>query len=494
MIPYIISSFRGGLSDENDKGIAGAYKFGSGLDIHGRDDILTGKQSMATILGNTAGVFGTGYPATTHTGIIKFFVPASDGTTYCFGSTGSVFSRSGDGTWNFVYNDENGNIKGAAEWKLDTEVDYLFWATNTSIARKALAGVDVAPDTGTARWTDVTADWKTLLDPADYHTMRPASGQLMIANGNYLASVDYSGSFLPAALNIRPGNLIKTLEERDDYVILGSYRKDNSEEGHIWSWIISATNWIQKKRIPVKGVNSMISTELLLLQGGDEGELFFSDFVNAVPLHGIPGGGQTTPAGVSIENDIAVFGIYGGTYPGIWSYGRKRKNRPMALNYDYRLAQTVAGSSISTIAAVCMVDGTLLTSWGTTDGSTSEYGVDSASSTTKATAVYEGLEFSGGRPYWKKNFNTVVLNMTPLPAGCSLSVRFKMDKETVWRYAVTGGNATVFSEADQTEAIFSIVKPGNVYEVGIDLNPSVNDSPQILAVSSYLDETGYEYA
>ena len=34
MIPYIIKSFRGGVSDESNKGVAGAYKFGYGLDIH----------------------------------------------------------------------------------------------------------------------------------------------------------------------------------------------------------------------------------------------------------------------------------------------------------------------------------------------------------------------------------------------------------------------------------------------------------------------------
>jgi len=489
MIPYIIKSYRGGISDESDKGITGAYKFGYGIDIHGVDDVLTGKQAMATILSSAAGVFGTGYAATTHTGIINFFVPASDGTTYCFGSTGSVFARSGDGTWNFVYNDENGAIKGACEWQLDTGVNYLWWATNTSIARKELAGVDIAPDTGTARWTDVAMDYWKLLDPADYHTMRGASGRMMIANGNFLASIDYAGNLDIAALNIRPGNLIKTLEESDDYVVLGSFRQDNSEEGHIWSWIVTALNWIQKKRIPVKGVNSMIDTELLLLQGGEDGELFYSDFVNAIPLHAIPGGGRTTPSGVSIENDLAVFGIYGGTYPGIWSYGRRRKNRPMVLNYDYRLAQTVAGNAITTVGAVAMVNGELLASWGTA----ADYGVDSVSSTTKATALYEGLEFSGGRPYLKKNFDTIVVNMAPLSAGCSISAKFKLEKDTSWKYGVLGDGSTTFSVTDATEAIFNTGWPGNTYEVGLELNPSGNTSPQILSISSYLGDKGYEF-
>lgn len=498
MIPYIIKTFRGGISDENDKGVAGAFKFGYGLNIHDVNDILTGKQAMSTVFGANQ---------TTQTGIIQFFVPASDGTTYCFGSTGSVFAIGGDigdPAWTFVYNDENGGIKGAAEWKLDTGVNYLFWATGTSVARKELAGAEPARDSNTARWTDVTADYKTTLNAVDWHTMKNASGVLNIANGQSLATVDFSGNFNASALNIRPGNLIKAVDERDDYVILGSYRLDNSEEGHIWSWITTATNWVQKKRIPIKGVNALIDTEIRLLQGGSDGELFFSDFVNAVPLHGIPGKGQADPSGVAIENDLAVFGIYGSSaaYPGIWSYGRKRKNRPFALNYEYRLANTVLGSTISTTAAVAVVGGVLMASWGTTDGSTSEYGVDSVSSTTKATALYEGLEFDGGVPYLKKIFDTVKITMTPLVSGTSISVKYKKDKATTggdssagagWLYAVTGTGATTFSEANATEAIFTIGVGANVYEVGAELNPTGNSSPEILSITTYLSNDKYEF-
>jgi hypothetical protein len=484
MLPYIKKSFRGGISDESDKGVAGAFKFGYGLNIHERNDTLTAKQAMLTIFGSSN---------TTQTGIIKYFIQGHDGTTYCFGSTGSIFSRSEDGTWLFVYNDENGEIKGAAEWELDTGVSYLMWATNTCIARKPLKGADTTPDSNAARWTDATQNWKTTLDPAAYHTMAIAGGQLNIANGNFLASVEYDGDFDPAALNLRPGNLIKCLEERDDYVILGSYRDDNSEEGHIWSWINTATNWIQKKRIPIKGVNSMINTELFLLQGGSDGELFFSDFVNAVPLHGIPGGGETAPSGVSIEDDLAIFGIYGGDYPGLWSYGRKRKNRPDVLNYDYRLVGTVNGSTISTIAAVATIDGLVLASWGTTDGSTSEYGVDCVSSTTKAVALYEGLEFDNGTPNLKKFFDTIKITMKPLPTGTSISAKFKVDNESAWRYAVLGNGSTTYSEVNAIEAIFSIGKPSSVYEVGMELNPYLNTAPEILSITTYISNENYEF-
>lgn len=488
MVPYIIKSFRGGISDESDKGIAGSFKHGYGINIHGRDDILTGKQAMATI------------EETLANDLIRFFVPASDGTTYCFGSAGSIYARSGDGAWNFAYNDENGEIKGAAEWEHSDGNNYLYWATATSVARRLL-GTDTA-----VPWPAGTAsqNYKTTLNSTTWHTMAQGAGQLNIANGNSLASIDFDGNFLLSDLNIRPGNLIKVVDERDDYIILGSIREDQDEQGHIWSWDSVATKWIQKKKIPIKGVNAHISTELSLLQGGDDGELFLADFVNPTPLHGVPGGGQVNPGGVSIEDDIAVFGFYGGTYPGIWSYGRKRKNRSFALNYDYRLAKTVSGSTVSEIGALAMVNGELLASWKTTDGSTSDYGVDSVSSTTKATFLYEGLEFDGSNPHLKKSFDTVKVITSPLISGTSYSVKYKKDRATTggdssanagFKYAELAGNTnTSFSEASTTEGIFKIGDKAQIMEIGIEGNPTSNNSPEILAVVTYLEPGTEEYA
>jgi len=473
MIPYIISSFRGGVSDESDKGIAGSFKHGYGLDIHSRDDVLQCASTIATI------------DSTVIQNLVTTMVTARDGSTYCFGNTGSIYAISGsvdDPVTTLVYNDENGKIRGAAEWKLSDGNNYIYWATNTSVARMILNG------SGDTPWAAgvVTQDYKTTLDAADWHTMKNAGGVLNIANGNFNATIDYDGAFDPADLNVRPGNLIKALEERDDYVILGSERVDKSEEGHIWSWIITATNWVQKKRIPVQGVNAIITTENMLIQGGDDGEIFYSDFENALALHAVPGGGKVNPGGVAIENDLALFGMYGGTYPGLWRYGRRGKNRSAALDYPYRLAPTVAGSAVSTIGAVAVVNGLALASWGTTDESTSDYGVDMVSSTTRANAVYEGLEFNAQAPHLKKTHESAKVITTPLTSGTSYSIKFKLDKETDWRYAVLGTGATTYSTADSTESEWTLGKTGHTYEVGAELNSSGASTPQIQAIITYI--------
>lgn len=485
MIPYIIRNFRGGISDESDKGVAGSFKHGYNLDIHSRDDILVCGSSMVV----------SEVPETLINDLIQFFVPSYDGSTYAFGSKGSIYARTGnlnDGAWNFAYNDENGAIKGAAEFQLNDGITYMYWATASSIARRPM-------NTGEAAlpWTNATQDYKVdkISSSAVWHPMAVASGQLNIGNAEGLATITFADAFNPFALNIRPGNLINTIEERDDYIILGSGKQDKGEEGHIWSWITTAVNWVQKKRIPIQGVNAMITTEKMLLQGGDDGELFFSDFINSVPIAKVPGGGQVQPGGVSILNDLAVFGFFGGTYPGIWSYGRRNKNRSDALNYEYRLVGTTGGSTISTIGAVAVINGDLLASWATAESNNDfAYGVDQVSSTTKANAIYEGLEFDGGSPHLAKTVDTIAFVMSPLPSGTSVSAKFKLDKETDWRYAVLGGETTTFSTTNAVVALFNLGKPGRIYEVGAELNASGASSPEIHAIISYLSKENYEYA
>jgi hypothetical protein len=474
-IPYIINTFRGGISDENSKGIPGSFKFGKNLDIHKRDDSLTCKQKPMITWDSPD--------------LVKWFVPATDGSLYAFCANGSIYARTGGtGDWNGVYNDENGDIRGAVEWKTDDGDNYMYWATSTSIARKAF------PGNGSLPWTDAIQDWKTLLDPYPWHTMKISSGDMMVANGPYLASYTYEEVYDSGIMSIRPGNSIKALEERDDYVIMGSYRNDNAEEGHLWNWISGVVQkYIQKKKVPTQGINALITTEVPLCQAGFDGQLYYSDFESMIPLIQIPGGGQCYPGATDIEDGLALFGMFGGTNAGIWSYGRKAKNRSLVPNYEYTMTGTLGGTT-STIGAIAVQNGKTFVSWGApTEAGGSRYCVEEVSSTLKANAVYEGLEFNAGRPYWKKQVDTVKFTMSPMPTGTSVSCKFKFDKESDWRYAILGDNTTTFSVPNAVEVEFNIGKQGVIYEIGAELNPYGNETPEILSITSYLSPQGYEH-
>ena len=492
-VPYIIDSFRGGISDENNRGIRGSFKFGYGLDIHKRRDSLSCLYAMSNIVDSSV-----------TTDLIRFAVTGIDGSTYGFGDTGRIYSIAGhttDPVDNFIVADANGTVKGASAWTYygaQSTAAYLVWTTNTSVARKSLPA-----DAG---WGNEEVNFKTILTASDWHPVKPAGGRLCIGNKENLATLDIEGSFAIDAMNIRPGNNIKAIEEKDDYVILGSEREDEAEEGHIWSWITTALNWVQKKRIPAKGVNSLVDAELLYMQAGASGEIWSSDFVNSVPLVSVPDGGQSNPGGSSIFDDRAVFGIYGtreDLNPGIYSYGRKMKDRPFVLGYDYRLTRNVANSIVSEIGAVWTAHNALFASWKTTDGSTTEYGVDMVSTTTRASARYEGLEFTGGSPHLKKHFTSAKVVMEPLPSGTSVSLLWKPNRTTTggdssagagWRYArAGGGSSTTYSTADSTEAEFVINDEARVFEIGVELNPSGSDTPEITAIIPYIERETKQY-
>ena len=428
--------------------------------------------------------------------LVKFKVTARDGTTYCFGSAGSVYAIAGDPNdpvVTGVYNDENGEIKGAAEWKESGGTNYLYWATSTSIARMALNG---SPDTPWAAGV-VTQDYKTTLDNWAYHPMQVANGSLVIGNGNFLATIAYDGAFNNAEMNIRPGNVVKCLAERDDYAIIGSERVDNAEEGHIWSWIVGNASYSQKRKIPVKGVNALIDAERLLLQGGGVGEIFYSDFSNVAPLNAIPAGGKCSSQ-IDILNDLAIFGIYGaGDQSGIYSYGRRMLNRPFALNHEFKLKPTVEGQTVQEIGGTWVSSSVAFASYKIA-GSATYYGIDMVSTTTRAVARLEGLEFAGGQPHLKKRYLSEKVVMEPLPTGCSVNVIYKPNRQSTggsssagegWKYAkIADGSSTTYSVVDSTEAEFIINENAKVYEIGVEITPNEGLTPEITALVGYLGD------
>jgi len=415
---YTIRSVEGGISDRNSKGIPGSFKFGYGLDIHGRDDVL--KCGQALVKESAAIV----------TDLIRFIIPCSDGNAYGFGDTGKIYKRKGT-TWTLQYTDANGEIKGAYEWN-----GYLWWACDTEISRILVSEAD----DGT--WNaDVDHDWDVGLTAADWHTMLIASGALMICNDKFLALIDYAGpTFAAEALNLYPGNVAKCLDEDGIDVIIGTTDAGNAEKGYLQTWRTSALNWIKKKKFASKGVNALITTELMLAQCGIDGEVYFSDMVNKVPVFSFPGGGSAMPGGVSDKNGLAMFGISGNSSDkcGIYSYGRRRKNAYSALNLSYVGSHgKITGI---TYGAVQMVDGTLLVAW--KDSTT--YGVDALSTSVKANGVYESLEWDRKLPMTKKMFKQTKMVMKPLPAGCSIVFKYKINGETSWVTAKTvDGNSSV---------------------------------------------------
>jgi len=457
---YANKTFRGGISDEEDKGIRGSFKFGQALDIHKKLDSLSCQQAMKK------------ESETIVTDLILFMVPCSDGNSYHFGDTGKIYKRTSAGVWSVVYTDPDGKIKGAEEWKGNFADTYLYWATDTKLKRKPIPGL--------ANWTDVSVV-STALTSTDWHSMVVGAGKqgdLFIANKDKLAMVDFTHTFTAEAVKIIPGNIIKCLVATDEDIIFGSVKDDDAEEGYLWAWNTLLLAWRKRKRIPTKGVNALVISEIMIAQVGLDGEIFFSDLVHQLPIIAFPGGGKVNPGGVTTKGNLAIFGVYGSTVQnGLYSYGRTKKNRVFALNLDYILTP----ATIDEIGAVKMIGNDLLASW--KSGAT--YGVDVVDSANKANAVFESLDFDAESPYMEKLFEHIKIKTKPLPSGCSIKMKFRLNKKGNFLPAKLGDGTETFNIVGETKALFNVGEEGAIYEVRAELYPSGNNTPEILSINNY---------
>lgn len=537
MARYEIKNFNGGFSDYEDRGTLGAWKFASNNDPYKDVDSFSANQALidegisqvgrspslsvspssspssspslspsvsaspstgvSSSVSPTPSVSVSRSPSTTPSmslspspsssggissvfyDLIKVFVKGSDGFTYGFGNTGYIYRRDEDGFWIRLYKDPDGEISGAAEWYAANGKVFLFWATDKKLHRKELPGNNSWNDVDEAG-TGQGDTWpKTNLTSGVPHTMAVSGGSLLICNGSSLALVGYDRSYTNDAVNLIPGNIAKTLVERNGRAIIGTYRKSS----------------------PEKGINAAIDTEVQLAQVGTNGELFFANMADSTPIKRFPGGGKVNPYGVCNEveqvnffeweqnalswidkqavGNMALWAVYDADTGkgGIYSYGRKNKNKPIILNLNQQFDADELGAITHTAEGVTLVS--------YRDGS--DFGVKAVDPDNKATATYEGIDFLAPPndnlkvTVWK----TATIKMKQLPANCSVEFWYRIDKTGNFVRALTANGATSWSEPNTKRAVFRIVAEGEIFEPRIVIHPYQNETPEIYRLRTY---------
>lgn len=366
-------------------------------------------------------------------------------------------------------------IVGAEEWFNSSGRAFIYMATRTELHRKEIPG--------RSDWNDVDADsgWpKTNLTAADWHTMAVSGGSLIIANTNTLALVGYDDSYTNDAVDLIPGNIAKTIVERNGRTIAGTYRASD----------------------PNKGINAAIDSEYPLSQVGDNGDIFYANMTDSIPVKRFPGGGKVNPGGVANVVDqvnffeweqdalswidkqsvgnMALFGVYGATSGkgGIYSLGRKYKNHPFVMNLEYLLDEDEIGAIVNT-------NGITYVSY----RSGSDFGVKVVDLSTKAVGTYEGLDFKAPikQVEQKTEWGLAELFMAPLPSGASVEFWYKINKTGSFIQAKAADGSTSFTTVDGMKATFIIKAEGDIIEPRIVLNPIGNITPEVYRIRIYFD-------
>lgn len=469
---FTLKSFKGGISDWEDKGIRGAFKSGSALSIRRRRDSLYCNQALTDA--DTGDVI---------TEMIITTIPASDGNTYLFGAS-KIYKQASNGTITLVYTDADGQICGAEEMWCSNGKKYIFWATSTKLKCKEIPG--------NADWTvDTNADVvvgattytypKTNLGATTNHFMTIANGALMIANNNYLAMVGWDGSYTNEALRLLPDMLATTIIDKNDFAIIGTKTQSGRANAHLFQWETGSLNIINKQKISAASINALIDGEVMLMQGDTDGQLYFGDFVNRLPITQIPTGGQVNPSAIIEDDGVIYFGVYGSTdatKDGIYSYGRNKKNGDFTLNLEYPITCTEIGA-LEIIGGVMHVSYRVTTTyyW---------YKVNSAA---KQVATYESLDLLAPikDPLTDTSWLSIELFLSALPASTSVQVKYQVEKSGTWVAAQLDGDTASLTTEGTTRATFVIGDVGEVIEIQIILTPSGNNSPEVHKAKLYFE-------
>lgn len=486
MRSFLIQSFTG-LSDYEDKGHRGAFKFGRGLNVRDNRDSLKAGQALADDLA-LGGLMNSP---------VVDMVNASDGNSYWGLENGRILKRTSAGSWSLVYTDPENDLRGIGEWGNDQGQYGIYWTTPTKIHRHPIAGnwtTNVDASAGSPAQTYP----KTNLTSTPNHLMKPINGALYINNGETIALIGYDESYTNNALQLLPSNLAKVLLDDGNGAIIGANLTSDKEESWLYYWDNISLAYNDRLSLPFRTINSIIQSEVKILQFGTNGDLYFFGDSAKIPVIAIPGGGQSKPAGAEVDRGLALFGIYGTSETrraGVYSYGRLRKNAEFVLNLEYPLECT-------SIEAVKKVGSDLLIAY--TSGS--QYGVKIVDTDNKISqAIYESLDLKLPPEFAQlPSIPTIVLDMLPLPAGCSVEVWRRMNKDENgagvdyqgndtglddgWRQCTTQDGSGSFDEEGGIEAIFDVGDSGKVLEVKVVLNCSGNNSPDIYRIRPYLDD------
>lgn len=452
---YVLKDFFGGLSDDKKTGVPGSFVRGWNLNIHKKGaNTLSANQKLKKI--SVAVV----------TDLIIKFVPVTATKSYGFGNAGCVYKIENE-TVTKIYTDTNGAILDA-----DYFYGYLYWTTAGKLGRCIETSAD---------WSaDANKNWKTL-NSCSYHPIFivPKSDLMCVGNDRYIAKLSATEVWNATALDLFYGWVVKCLNLIKPNLLIGA--KD-SKKAELFDWDLTSESYDPIEGWEERDINAF-------LMGIGATYIFTPDtlywFKEGLVDRAKELPSVIRPGAIDIWKSKMLFGATNGVY----SYHKKNKNYPLALNLEYTPSPiTIANfdSKSVEVGAILGRGDDLLVAW--KDGST--YGIDNIDPSNKADAVYESLQFDAGQPFADKVFRFIKIVTKPLPTGCSIKAKYKMTEESAWQETKMGDEAESLTGAGKTKGIWQIEGQGEVYEIRIELYSSENNTPEIISANTYFEGSG----
>ena len=440
---YTITEFKGGVSNNTDRGVRGSFKRGRNIDCRGEHSGLQANPKLQEINATND--------------LVLFGVPTESGDWYGFGETGKIYRRTPGGSLSQKH-DEDENILGAAEYthkdSNNNYVPHLVWATRTHLKE-----IKTSNASGFRSGDIVTIGTFRRGLANQWHTMKEALGRLMICDSNYIAVLDYEGAFNNSALDFLRGLRTRVIEEQDNLVIIGAQEAEQSKRGFLFTWNGRADSWITKKQTGAKGVHGLnIMDTGTLVQTGNN--LAYWDTVNWVPLKKLPGGGTVLPGAQETDDGISLFGVNDNTEGdnGIWGYGKRDGESVRALNLEYASEDLMLNDT--KIGSISYHGDKLLVSYqGHVGNNLTNYKIAHII-TDYATLIWESLETDADLPFMDKAWKQIKIVNERLGSSDYIEVWTKASTDTDWKQAIidddTDGQTTRYTGSGKTSQVFLI--------------------------------------
>lgn len=389
---------------------------------------------------------------------------------------------------------------------------YHFHLTTTVADGKISTNTDTSMvDCGMQLWASALVSTKN-----GFHPVANFLNLTIIGNGRYLAAYEplqdnpTTADFERHRLTFPPGFEVCGFAQKNLLIVIGAEKRSTGgefQEGALFFWDGTSDTYNDWWPVNEGSPESLYSNEntVTYIAGGALYEVMGTDQPVKVrtlrntdsEYSGTSDVTHIYPNMMTVRRGILLIGYPSVTTNlsiehGVYSYGAISREYPLSFNYSYTTSNGSIlnnGSNNLRLGMVKNYGDTLYISWRDDSVSPHAYGVDVVDNTSAPAGTFTmtALLFDDGRAYAYKRAGNIICTFDPMPAGVTMTLKYKIDNDTDWTYStniVATGDQWLIMPIDRPFLVITYGLDGtcgattpNVGSINVWVDPQENQRP-----------------